>query len=247
MWELTTRQRVEPGTVVPVMDRDDFTAREVFIPCRTIANRSNTGYNTGMSDPLPSLHEDSRFTYADYLEWEGPERYEIINGEAFLMASPTVEHQAMITELLVQLANFLRGKPCKVFAAPLDVRLFPEEDYSDDTVVQPDILVVCDASKLSKGSVDGPPDLVVEILSPSNTRKQMFLKFESYLNAGVREYWVLDPEEKKAQVHILQEGRYISSVYKKDAVIPVSVLPPLSLDLATLWETREETPRGPDA
>ncbi|MDR2618783.1 MAG: Uma2 family endonuclease, partial [Treponema sp.] len=177
-----------------------------------------------MSDPLRSLNDDSHFTYADYLGWEGPERYEIINGEAFMMSSPTVEHQGMITELLVQFGNFLRGKPCKVFAAPLDVRLFPEEDRSDDTVVQPDILVVCDTSKLSKGSVDGPPDLVVEILSPSNTQKQMFLKFESYLNAGVREYWVLDPEEKKAQVHVLHEGRYISSVYKKDAVIQASIL-----------------------
>ncbi|MDR2747720.1 MAG: Uma2 family endonuclease [Treponema sp.] len=194
-----------------------------------------------MSDPLQSLTEDSHFTYADYLEWEGPERYEIINGDAFMMASPTVEHQAILTELLVQFAAFLRGKPCKVFTAPLDVRLFPEKDRSDDTVVQPDILVVCDRAKLSKGSVDGPPDLVVEILSPSNTQKLMFLKFESYLNAGVREYWVLDPEEKKAQVHVLQEGRYISSAYKKDAVIPVSVLPPFSLDLKTLWEALPET------
>jgi Uma2 family endonuclease len=77
----------------------------------------------------------------------------------------------------------------------------------------------------------------MEILSPSNTHKLMFLKFEHYLNAGVREYWVLDPEEKKVQVHVLEKGRYVSSVYKKDAVIPVSVLPPFSLDLKTLWET----------
>jgi Uma2 family endonuclease len=189
-----------------------------------------------MSDPLPSLTDDDHFTYADYLEWEGPERYEILNGEAFMMSSPPVEHQTISGEIFRQLANFLRGKPCRVFAAPLDVRLFPEEDHSDDTVVQPDILVVCDTSKLAKGSVDGPPDLVVEILSPSNTQKLMFLKFEAYLNAGVREYWVLDPEEKKVQVHVLEEGRYISSAYKKDAVIPVSVLPPFSLDLKTLWE-----------
>jgi Uma2 family endonuclease len=189
-----------------------------------------------MSDPVRSLDEDGRFTYADYLGWEGPERCEIINGETFMMSSPTVEHQAISGEIYLQLGNFLRGKPCKVFAAPLDVRLFPEEDHSDDTVVQPDILVICDKSKLSKGSVDGPPDLVMEILSPANTQKQMFLKFESYLNAGVREYWVLDPEEKKVQVHVLREGRYISSVYKKDAVVPVSVLPPFNLDLKTLWE-----------
>jgi Uma2 family endonuclease len=188
-----------------------------------------------MSDPLRLSNEDSHFTYADYLKWETPERYEIINGEAFMMASPTVEHQAILRKILVKLDAFLSGKPCEVFSSPLDVRLFPEDDHSDDTVVQPDILVVCDTSKLSKGSVDGPPDLVIEILSPSNTQKLMFLKFESCLNAGVREYWVLNPEQKKAQVHILHEGRYISSAYKKDAVIQASILPPFSLDLETLW------------
>jgi Uma2 family endonuclease len=189
-----------------------------------------------MADSLPASVEDGHFTYADYLEWEGSERYEIINGEAFMMSSPSVEHQTISGEIFAQLFIFLRGKPCKVFAAPLDVRLFPEEDHSDDTVVQPDILVVCDKSKLSKGSVDGPPDLVVEIISPSNTDKLMFLKFAAYLNAGVREYWVLNPEQKQAQVHVLREGRYISSVYKKDAVIQASILPPFSLDLATIWE-----------
>jgi Uma2 family endonuclease len=195
-----------------------------------------------MSDPLRVENEDTHFTYTDYLSWEGPERYQIIDGEAFMMASPTVEHQAISGEVYRQLANFLAGKPCRVFAAPLDVRLFPEEDLSDDTVVQPDILVVCDSAKLGKGSVNGPPDLVMEIMSPSNSQKEMFLKFEKYLNAGVREYWVLEPEEKKVQVHVLQEGSpsrgegvYLSSIYKKDAVIPVSILPPLSIDLKTLW------------
>jgi Uma2 family endonuclease len=197
-----------------------------------------------MSDPLPLLHEDDHYTYRDYRRWKGPERYEIISGEAFLMASPTVEHQAICGEIFRQLANFLHEKPCKVFAAPLDVRLFPEEDLSDDTVVQPDILVVCDRSKLSKGSVDGPPDLVVEILSPSNDQKQMFLKFENYLKAGVREYWVLDPEQKKAQVHVLQKGRYLSSAYKEDAIIQAAMLAPFSLDLKTLWG---ETPQAEDA
>jgi Uma2 family endonuclease len=188
-----------------------------------------------MSDPLRIENEDTHFTYADYLGWEGPERYEVIDGEAFMMSSPTVEQQAISGEIFCLFHAFLRGKPCRVFAAPLDVRLFPEEDLSDDTVVQPDILVVCDSAKLGKASVNGPPDLVMEILSPSNSQKEMFLKFEKYLNAGVREYWVLDPEEKKVQVHVLQDGHYLSSAYKKDAVIPVSILPPFSLDLKTLW------------
>jgi Uma2 family endonuclease len=92
---------------------------------------------------IPDFDENGRYTYADYLEWEGPERYQLINGEVFLMASPSVTHQALVMELSLQFGNWLRGKPCQVFAAPLDVRLFPEDDNSDDTVVQPDLLVVC--------------------------------------------------------------------------------------------------------
>jgi Uma2 family endonuclease len=188
-----------------------------------------------MSDPLEKPEENQHFTYADYLEWEGPERYQLINGEAFMMSSPTVEHQTISGETFRQFANFLVGKPCKVFAAPLDVRPFPEEDRGDDTVVQPDLLVVCDSAKLSKGSVDGPPDLVIEIVSPSNGQKELFLKFQVYLDAGVREYWVIEPEGKKVQVHVLENGHFISSAYKEDAVVPVSILPPLSIDLKTLW------------
>jgi Uma2 family endonuclease len=189
-----------------------------------------------MSDPLEVVEEENQyFTYADYLEWEGPERYQLINGEAFMMSSPPVEHQAISAELTRQFANFLIGKPCRVFAAPLDVRPFPRKDRKDDTVVLPDLLVVCDSAKLSKGSVDGPPDLVIEIVSPSNSYRELFLKFQIYLDAGVREYWVIDPEEKKVRVHVYENGHYISSLYGKDAVIPVSILPPLSIDLKTLW------------
>jgi Uma2 family endonuclease len=188
-----------------------------------------------MSDPVEKLAEDRLFTYADYLEWEGPERYQLLQGEAFMLASPTVEHQAISMELSLQFARFLAGKPCQVFASPLDVRPFPQEDRKDDTVVQPDLLVVCDSAKLSKGSVDGAPDLVIEILSPSNGQKELFLKFQIYLDAGVREYWVIDGEGKQVQVHVYEDGHYISSVYKEDAVIPVSILPPLSIDLKTLW------------
>jgi Uma2 family endonuclease len=191
-----------------------------------------------MSDALrlPDEGKDDYFTYGDYLEWDGPERYEIINGGAFMMSSPLVVRQAVSGEIYRQIANFLLGKPCRVFAAPLDVRLFPEDDKSDDTVVQPDILVVCDESKISKGSIDGPPDLVIEVVSPSNTHKLMLLKLQAYIKAGVREYWVLEPEEKRVQVYILEEGRYISSAYSNDDIVPVSVLPPFSLELKSVWE-----------
>ena len=113
----------------------------------------------------------------------------------------------------------------------MDVRLFPKDDNSDTTVVQPDMMVVCDENKIGKNSINGPPDLVVEIVSPSNTHRELFLKFQYYLEAGVREYWVIDPDEKKVQVHIYENGHYISTVYKDDAAIPVNILPGLSVNL----------------
>jgi Uma2 family endonuclease len=187
---------------------------------------------------IPEVEENQRYTYADYLEWEYSERYQLINGKAFMMASPSVAHQELLVELLTQFNVFLRGKPCQVFVAPLDVRLFPEEDNSDDTVVQPDLLVVCDRDKLGKGSVNGPPDLVMEIISPSNSYRELFLKFQYYLEAGVREYWVIDSEEKKVQVYIYENGHYLGTVYKENAQISVTVLPGLNIALDSLWARR---------
>jgi len=193
-----------------------------------------------MADALEKPEEKTLYTYADYLGWEGPERYQLIYGEAFMMSSPSVAHQAILVEMVTQFNIWLRGKPCRVFAAPLDVRLFPEEDNSDDTVVQPDLLVVCDRAKLGKGSVNGPPDLVVEISSPSTPRKEQTLKFEAYLESGVREYWVIEPEEKIVLVHVHENGHFISYAYKENAVIPSAVLPGFSLELATLWTAVQE-------
>ncbi|MDR2048755.1 MAG: Uma2 family endonuclease [Treponema sp.] len=184
--------------------------------------------------------ENEYYSYADYRQWDTPPRYELIDGAAYMMSSPSVEHQRISTELSRQFANFLLDKPCRVFAAPLDLRLFPRENLSDDTVLQPDLMVVCDDKKLSTNSVDGPPDMVIEIISPSNTAGLMLQKFNKYLAAGVREYWVIDPDEAFVHVHILREGRFISALYQKDAVIEVSALPGLSIDLKTLW--RQETP-----
>ena len=190
-----------------------------------------------MSDPvrIPDFEENRRYTYTDYLEWKGPERYQLINGEAFLMASPSVAHQALLMELSMQFGNWLKGKPCRVFAAPLDVRLFPEADNSDNTVVQPDLIVVCDKEKLAGGSVNGPPDLVIEIVSPSNTHRELFLKFQYYLDSGVREYWVIDPEGKNVQVHIYENGHFLSSGYKGNDHIPVAITPGLDISLESLW------------
>jgi Uma2 family endonuclease len=186
--------------------------------------------------------KNGSYTYADYLEWETDKRYEIIDGEAYMMSSPSISHQAISGELFGQFRNFLKGKPCRVFAAPLDVRLFPRDDNGDKTVVQPDLLVVCDESKLEDGkSCRGAPDMVIEILSPSNTSNSLLLKFNQYLAAGVREYWIIVPETKAVQVHILAKGDgegaayYISTVYSDAAALDVSILPGLSIDFSSVW------------
>ena len=194
-----------------------------------------------MADALLESEENGHYTYADYLTWEGTERYEIINGEAYMMASPSVEHQAILMELSIQFGSWLKGKPCQVFAAPLDVRLFPEDDNSDDTIVQPDLLIVCDKSKLGKGSVNGPPDIVVEILSPSATSKELLLKFNTYLNVGIREYWVIDPEQKIVHIHVYENGHFISSGYKFNAKITSTVLKGFEVDLQSFWTAVEST------
>jgi len=179
--------------------------------------------------------ENRRYTYADYLEWEGNERVQLVNGKVFLMASPSVAHQAIQVELLTEFNIWLRGKPCRVFGSPLDVRLFPKNDKSDNTVVQPDLLVVCDQSKLDKSSVNGPPNLVIEIVSPLNTHSELLLKFQYYLKAGIQEYWVVEPDIKKVCVHIYDNGRYISTIYEDNDRIPVNVLPGLEIALEALW------------
>ena len=176
---------------------------------------------------------DDCFTYADYLSWDDDERYEIIDGVAYAMASPTERHQAISWELARIIYDSLDGKLCKGFTAPFDVRLFPEDDDSDDTVVQPDILVVCDKSKLADGrACKGAPDLIVEILSPSSVIIDRKVKAEKYLEAGVREYWIVNSETLDIMVNTLTDGRYVPALHK-DSVVS-SVLPGLTVNLDTL-------------
>ena len=149
--------------------------------------------------------EKVRYTFADVLLWDGDEHIEIINGEAFMMATPSRIHQEITGELFRQLANFLEGKQCKVYSAPFGVRLFEQDgDRPEDvdTVVEPDISVVCDRSRLDEHGCKGAPDLVIEVLSPSTQRHDQLVKLNLYQRAGVREYWIVDPENKTVRVMI---------------------------------------------
>jgi Uma2 family endonuclease len=179
--------------------------------------------------------KQERYTYADVLEWDETVRAEIIDGELYMMAPPARLHQDISRELFGQLYNYLDGKPCKIYAAPFGVRLFPKEDRSDDTFVEPDIAVICDSSKLDDWGCSGAPDLIIEIISPSNSRHDRLVKFQKYLAAGVREYWIVDPEARTVEVHILDRGRYVTAVYDETDTVPVTVLPGCAINLAKVF------------
>ena len=165
----------------------------------------------------------AKYTYADYCTWDANERWELIDGTAYAMApAPSDGHQGISGEIFLQLGNYLRGKSCKVRSAPYDVRL--NSDGADDTVVQPDIVVICDSSKISSKGCAGAPDLVVEVLSKSTARHDMHTKFRTYKAAGVPEYWVVNPDTKTLLTHILVNGEYITQSYGETDVVPVSVL-----------------------
>ncbi|MDR2572559.1 MAG: Uma2 family endonuclease [Oscillospiraceae bacterium] len=164
-----------------------------------------------------------RYTYSDYASWDDENRYELIDGIAYMMSAPTITHQSILGELYLQFATFLKGKKCRVFFAPFDVCLFGKGD-DDYTVLQPDLLVVCDETILDEKRCNGAPDLVIEILSPSTSRRDRFIKLNKYLEAGVREFWIVEPEDKGVTVHILENGKYVISAYDNEKTIAVNIL-----------------------
>lgn len=154
--------------------------------------------------------DQAQHTYADYLGWPETIRYELVDGVAYLMGGPDMAHQDIVGEVFRQLGNALQGKPCRAFVAPFDVRL-PEPGQSDettDTVVQPDVLVVCDPAKIDRRGVRGAPDLVVEVLSPSTAGHDQVIKRRIYERAGVREFWLVHPTDRVLTIYRLGADGY---------------------------------------
>ena len=174
------------------------------------------------------------WTYADYLTWDDDQRWELIDGRAYLMALPSLDHQRINKRLLRYMDLYFEGKPCEVFM-PIDVRLFPQADDNDYTIVQPDISVVCNPDQLDKNNCLGAPTLVVEILSPSTASHDFVRKMNSYRNAGVREYWIVDPDSKTVMVNILDNGRYYNTAYGDADAIPVHVLDGCTINLSDVF------------
>jgi Uma2 family endonuclease len=158
--------------------------------------------------------EYGRYTYADYLTWQMDEMVELIKGKVFRQAAaPRVNHQRVSGIVFNAFFNFFKEKKCEVFAAPFDVRLPVKSKKNEDidTVVQPDISVICDPEKLDELGCVGAPDLVVEILSKGNNRKEIRNKYEVYEAAGVKEYWIIHPEENTLLIYSLQGRSYVPS------------------------------------
>jgi len=184
--------------------------------------------------------ESPYYTFKDFLAWDESERCELINGETYMLAAPSRLHQELSRNIFIQLAEFLKGKPCQAFYAPFAVRLNPKKDYSDDTVVEPDIVVVCDSDKLDDRGCNGAPDLIIEILSPGTVKTDRLVKFNKYLDAEVREYWMVDGDAGTVEVCILdkppeKKGRYMLSTYAETDTINVSVLPGCAIDLKPVF------------
>jgi Uma2 family endonuclease len=179
-----------------------------------------------------------RYTYTTF-PWEQlreGEFAELIDGEIMFFNAPGQNHQQISGELFVQIKAYLKGKVGRVYSAPFDVRLFPKDDGSDETVVMPDISVILDMAKLGDDRYyKGPPDWIIEIASPSTHSHDNVAKFNQYLKAGVREYWIVSPDDQTLQVHILDGKRYVSSTYDGDATVPVSVLPGCSISLPDVF------------
>jgi len=183
------------------------------------------------------------YTYADYLSWMDNQRRELINGIAYLFSAPSRFHSEISTELLAIFKWFIKKKKgkCKVYHAPFDVRLPKNGETANekiDTVVQPDICVICDPDKLDSAGCIGAPDLIVEVQSPSTSKRDHREKFDLYERSGVREYWIVYPGDKGLTVYNLQEnGKYdAGTTYVFTGKVPVGIFDGLEIDLKELFE-----------
>lgn len=196
---------------------------------------------------ISELDTDQQYSYADYLNWQFDQAVELIKGKIFKMSpAPRTNHQRISFVLSGMLFNHFNLQECYAFAAPFDVRLYDrkkskKENKDIHTVVQPDLSVICDKTKIDEFGCNGAPDLMVEILSPGNSTKEMRLKFDLYEEVGVREYWIIDPDHKIAHVFYSDSaGKYkLSKIYVHDEELQSVIFDDLKIDLREVFP--EET------
>ena len=173
------------------------------------------------------------YTFKDYYNWDDDKRWELIDGIPHAMAAPSNNHQRVLGRLYLIFGNYLRGKKCEVFLSPFDVRLNASD--KDNTVVQPDLTIVCDPNKLKGHGCKGVPDMVIEIISKSSEKMDKVVKFKKYQEAGVKEYWILDNDRCIVDVFVLKKGNYFCKTYESNDKVVVGILPELEIDLMDVF------------
>jgi Uma2 family endonuclease len=189
---------------------------------------------------LSQLDTTKTYSYADYLTWKFDEFVELIKGKLMRpMAGPSRLHQVYSLNIAAEVRQFLKRKPCQVYVAPFDVRLTTAGGNGDQqitTVVQPDICVVCDVTKLDDRGCVGAPDWIIEILSPGNTSRDTKIKFDLYEESGVLEYWIVFPGVKTVAVYVLENEQYqLAGEFYEPGPIPVRTLPGLLLEWSEVF------------
>lgn len=187
------------------------------------------------------LDLNKQYTYADYLQWHFEERVELIKGWIYKMSpAPRRMHQKVVFIICGQFYNYFKGKECEVYDAPFDVRLIKNTSQKGkdiENIVQPDISVICDRSKLDDRGCVGAPDLIVEILSRSTAKIDYNEKFNLYEANGVKEYWIINPESKTVETYILVEEKYERNLFFEDAtgIITTPLFPKLEIDCKEMF------------
>ena len=184
--------------------------------------------------------KEERYTLADAMTWNEDERTELIGGLPVMMAPPSRTHQKIVGELFAQIHGYLEGKRCEAYVAPFAVRPFEEDGdrpENVDTMMEPDITVVCDPKKLDDIGCKGAPDFIAEVLSPSSKRHDRLVKFELYQRAGVPEYWIVDPELRTVQACVLDGDSYrVAALYTERDIAKVRSLEGCYVDMSKVFE-----------
>jgi Uma2 family endonuclease len=194
-----------------------------------------------MITDINELDLNKTYSYADYLTWQFQEKLELIKGKIFKMSpAPSTNHQRISRKLTGIMLSAFKNHSCELFVAPFDVRLIDKKKSTLDqeifTVVQPDLCVICDETKIDERGAIGAPDLVIEILSPGNSNKEMKYKFDLYEEAGVQEYWIVNPADKTLFIYVLKENQFIGMhpLIEEDS-IQSKLFPDLDFQLAEIF------------
>ena len=207
--------------------------------------KSTKGLKMPKITHLSLLDTNQTYSYADYMTWQFDEAVELIKGKIMLMSpAPNVKHQSISMNLSRFLSTFLKLKSCQVFAAPFDVRLYDRKKSilaSQDiqSVVQPDLCIICDPDLLDKQGCNGAPDWIIEILSKGNSRREMKIKYDLYQESGVIEYWLVYPEEQAIYQFVLNNDKQyqLKHMYANDDIASPHLFPELLIDVNEVFET----------